>query len=666
MTEKTGYAVCPYDCPSSCGFYAEIKDGRLAAVRPDPEHPVARGTLCRKMAHYERSVNAPDRILYPMRRTGKKGEGAFQRISWEEAVQEITGRWKELIRENGAESIAWCNYSGVMTPIQRQCGWAFFNRLGSRGLVRTLCANAKGAGYQAVMGSTGCLDPREVKDADFLIVWSSDVPATRNPMMRDLREFRKQGKRIVTVEVCGIDMAPFSDDLLLVRPGTDGALALALMHVLERENLSDREYLETWAHGYGAFRETLRDYTPEWAEKICGVKAARIEALAMEYGRAKAPAVLLGSGLSRYANGGMTARVITILSQYTGAWKKPGGGLCGCSPTGGAYLDGALTDPPEFAGKRRSININQLGEGICDPSVKSLYVYGSNPANSVSDTCAVLRGLSREDLFTVVHERVMTDTARYADIILPAAYSVEQTDVYTAYGYCTIAAAPKLIDPPGECRSDWDTFRALAEAMGFTEPYFRQTEEALCGKLLDGLKGSAASLPEETRTALRKGGAVSVPYADHLNFMKEGKQWNILNEGMEEPLPRWMPPYAGPEPLRLISVPGLWTLNSVFHERTEDLIPSRGPMRLCLNPADAAARGISTGDEVEAFNDLARVRFTAFVTELVAPGAAAAPGVYAHRLTKSGLGVNALQHARLTDLAEATTMNDNTVEVVRL
>ena len=663
MTIRRGYTVCPYDCPSTCGFYAEIEDGRLKAVQPDPAHPVSPGGPCRKMAHYERSVNAPDRILYPMKRTGEKGAGTFKRISWEEAVREITSRWKDIIRESGSEAIAWCNYSGVMTPIQRQCGWAFFGRLGSRGLVRTLCANAKGAGYQAVMGGIGCLDPREVKDSDFLIIWSSNVPATRNPMMRELREFRKQGKRIATVEVCGIDMARYSDELLLVRPGTDGALALAMMHVLEREDLADREYLRTWAHGYEAFRETLSAYTPEWAEEICGVPAASIEALALEYGRAKAPAILLGSGFSRYANGGMTARIITVLSQYTGAWKQPGGGLCGCNPTGGSYLNGALTDPPEFHGKHPSININQLGQGICDPSVRSFYVYGSNPANSVSDTCAVLRGLSREDLFTVVHERVMTDTARYADIILPATYSLEQTDVYTAYGYCTLSAAPKLIDPPGECRTDWQTFQALAEAMGFEDLFFRQTEEELFEKLLSGMKGNAAALPEEARESLRKGGAVTVPYADHLRFMKEGKQWNIVNESMEEPVPRWMPPAGGPEPLRLISVPGLWSLNSVFHERTEDLIPARGPMILCLHPDDAAERGIATGDDIEAFNDLACVRFTAFVTDLTAKGAAAAPGVYAHSLTKSGLGVNALQHARLTDLAEATTMNDNTVEV---
>ncbi|MBQ7536270.1 MAG: molybdopterin-dependent oxidoreductase [Stomatobaculum sp.] len=663
MTLRTGYAVCPYDCPSSCGFYAEIENGRLKGVHPDPLHPVSPGGLCRKMGRYERSVNAEDRILFPMKRNGAKGSGTFVRISWDEALEEISGRWKEIFREYGSEAIAWCNYSGIMTPLQRSCGWAFFNRLGSRGLVRTLCANAKGAGYQSVMGSVGCLDPRETKDSDFLIVWSSNVPATRNPMMRQLREFREKGKRVVTVEVCGIDMAPFSDELLLVRPGTDGALALAMMHVLEREGLADREYLKTWGYGYETFRDSLSGYTPEWAAEICGVPAEKIEALAREYAAAKAPVILLGSGFSRYANGGMTARIITILSQYTGAWKHPGGGLCGCSPTGGGYIDTDIVDPPEFRGNHPAININQLGEGICDPAVRSLYVYGSNPANSVSDTKAVLRGLSREDLFTVVHERVMTDTARYADIILPAAYSVEQSDVYTAYGYCTLSAAPKLIDPPGECRSDWQTFQAMAEAMGFKDAYFRRTEEEMFEKLLAGLKGNAALLPEEEVNRLHSGGAVTVPYADHLRFMKEGRQWKIVNETMGDPVPRWKPPYGGPESLRLISVPGLWTLNSVFHERTEDLIPARGPMILCLHPEDAGERGIVTGDDIEVFNDLACVRFTAYVTELVAKGAAAAPGVYAHALTKSGLGVNALQHARLSDLAEATTMNDNTVEV---
>ena len=665
MNKQTGYAVCPYDCPTTCGFYAEIEDGRLVAVRPDPDHPVSACGPCRKMARYERSVNALERILYPMKRVGAKGEGKFARITWDEALAEIGARWKAIIQESGSEAIAWCNYSGVMTPIQRTSGWAFFGRLGTRGLVKTLCSSAKGAGYKAVMGSVGCLDPRGTEDSDFLIVWGSDVPATRNPMMQQLRDFKKQGKRIVTIEVCGIDMAPYSDEMLLVKPGSDAALALAMMHVLERDGLADREYLQEWAYGYEDFRKTLAQYTPEWAEGICGIRAEQIEALAHEYGKAEAPCILLGSGISRYANGGMTCRIITILSQYTGAWKKPGGGFCGTNPTGGVYVDGTIVDPPAFHGKHPAININQLGAGICDPVVRSLYVYGSNPADSVSDTNAVLRGLSREDLFTVVHERVMTDTARYADIILPATYSVEQTDVYMSYGYCTLAAAPKLIEAPGECKTDWETFRLLARTMGMEDEYFDQTEEELFEKILGRLKGNASALDEEAIEHLRQGGAVAVPYADHLRFMKEGKPWKIVNEEMAEPMPKWVPPYAGPEPLQLVSVPGLWSLNSVFHERKEDLIPTRGEMLLHLHPEDAARRGIATGDEVEAFNDLGCVRFTAHVTDLIAKGAAAVQGVFAHDLTKSGRGVNALQHARLTDLDAATTMNDNTVEVRR-
>jgi anaerobic selenocysteine-containing dehydrogenase len=657
--------ICPYDCPTACGLMAETDGTRILRICGDADHPANQGLICGKMREYEASVHSAARILTPMRRTGKKGEGKFEPISWEAAVGEIADRWKTILQEDGGDAILPLYYSGVMSVIQRKCGDAFFGRMGACTLVKTLCSSAKSAGYAAVMGKTGCLDPRELTDSDFLLIWSSNVKATRLQTMPMVLQARRDGKRVVLVEACAVDMAPYCDEVLLLRPGTDGALALAMMHVLEREHLADEAFLREHAHGYEMFRKTLPAYSPAWAEKITGVPAAQIETLAKDYAAAKAPAILLGSGFSRMGNGGMTTRLITILSAYTGAWGRPGGGFCGCNPTGSDYIDDAVVTRPDFRRTPgRKVNINCLASALCgtqtERPVKSLYVYGSNPVGSVCNQAGLLQGLVREDLFTVVHERFLTDTARYADILLPATFSVEQTDCYTSYGYCTLATAKRLIEPAGESRSNWDTFRLLAQAMGYEDPYFRRTEEEVLQELLAHSAPGLKDISPEQRETLRRGGAVSLPFADHLRFQTPAGKIMIVNEALPDPVPRYIPPYGGEFPLHLVAVPSCYTLNSIFLER-DRLVEKRGPAILLLHPRDASARGIRDGDRVTAFNDLAEVPFQAQVTELVAAGSAAVPGIYA--AADGGTLVNALHHERLSDMGAATTLNDNTIDV---
>ncbi|MCC8025605.1 MAG: molybdopterin-dependent oxidoreductase [Clostridium sp.] len=659
--------ICPYDCPTSCGLLAETDGIRIISMKGDPDHPASRGLICRKMQRYERSVHHPHRILTPLKRTGGKGEGKFTPISWEEAVAEISGRWKVLLEEEGGDSILPFYYSGVMSVIQRKCGDAFFNRMGACDLVRTLCSSAKGAGYESVMGRTGCLDPRELSHSDFFLVWGSNMKATRLQTMPILREAGKQGKRAVLIEVCARDMAPFCNETLLLKPGTDGALALALMHVLARDGFADEAFLRKYGEGYDAFKETLPSYTPSWAQEITGIPAEKIEALAAEYGEAKAPAIILGSGPSRHGNGGMTVRLITILSTFTGAWSRPGGGLCGCNPTAGAYVDSTLVTRPDFRKvPGRKVNINELAcalngrEG--EAPVKSLFVYGGNPVASVCSQREIVRGLLRPDLFTIVHERFMTDTARYADIVLPAAFSVEQTDCYTAYGYCTFGTARKIIPAPGQCKSNWDMFRMLAEAMGYGETYFRQTQEEMLQTILDRPLEGLAGISEREKRTLEEGGVISLPYADHLLFKTDRGMFKITDETLNEPMPRYIENNGGEFPLRLVAVPDNYTLNSIFLER-EDLTDKKGPMTLFLHPEDGAIRGICSGDRIIAFNELAEVEFQAELTELVAKGAAAAQGVFACASSKNGWLVNALHHQRLSDMGAATTLNDNTIDV---
>ena len=662
MSEIIKKAVCPYDCPTTCGFKAVIEDGKLKKIIPDERHPASAGILCRKMRNYERSVNSPDRILTPLMRTGKKGSGEFKKISWDEAVDIIGERWQDIISRYGAGAVVYCYYSGVMSDIQRHCGEAFFNRMGARPLVKTLCSTAKGVGYASVMGRTACLDPREIGGADMYIVWGSNMTATRIQSMPDIVRAKNEGKRVVLIEVCAEAMKNFCDEKILVKPGTDGALALAMMHVLVREGMADEDFLRENTDGYDEFKETLPEYTPEWAEKITGVPAEAIEKLAVEYGSAKAPVIILGSGNSRYGNGAMTVRLITILSHFTGAWTR-GGGICGCTTTDSAYVKGELITRPDLrTEKQPSVNINQLGVAIKDESVKTLYVYASNPANSVSDTRAVIEGLSREDLFTVVHERFMTDTARYADIILPATFSVEQSDIYQAYGYCTLATARKAVEPAGESKSNWDTFRLLAQKMGYDDEHFKLTEDEMLDKILDDPTPAVSALSVEDKKTLREGGWVAMPFTDHHTWKTKTGKIQIANEKLKDRLPVFIEAHGGGYPLRLVSVPSEHTLNSIFNER-DDMKKARGELKLFINPADAEERGINNGDGIICFNDLAEAAFKAAVTENVARGAVAAVGIYDMKNTPSGLGVNALQHDRLSDRGEATTINDNTVDI---
>lgn len=665
MLKKT---ICPYDCPTSCGFLVETDGKKIIKIKEDKNDPASSGILCQKMRHYEQDIHDKNRILTPLKRIGKKGEAEFEPISWNEAIKEIGEKWREIIKNYGPQAIAFCNFSGVMSIIQRNCGNAFFHYMGGRELVKTLCSTAKGNGYKSVVGATGALDPRETANSDFYLVWGSQMAATRLQGLSTLVKERKKGKKVVLVEVLADGMAPYCDDIFLIKPGTDGALALSMMHVLKREHLIDEEFLRQEAIGYDVFANTLEQYTPQWAQEETGISAKRIEELALLYGKAKAPAIILGSGNSRYTNGGMTVRLITILSLITGAWKSLGGGLCGCNSKNiSSYVRTDLIARPDFQKNNpQKININQLAAATSEDAKQklySLYVYGSNPANSLSNQTTMYESLKREDLFTVVHERFMTDTARYADIILPATFSVEQSDLYSAYGYNTLGTSWKIIEPLGQSKSNWNTFCLLAKEMGFEDPYFKQSEEEILEYLLENLSDEI-NLSEEENQILRSGGNISLPFAEHTKWKNPSGKIQIINETEKEKIPRYTKATKEEEnyPLRIVSVPATETLNSIFLNRQE-LVEKKGKIKLMMHPEDAQIRGICSGDRVICFNELAKVEFEAILTENIAKGAVAAPGVFRSNQTFNGLGVNALQHDRLSDIGAATTMNDNSVEV---
>lgn len=667
-------SICPYDCPSRCGLILEIDDGRIIKVKNDPENPVSRNGICRKTINYEKSIYSEDRILYPLKRTGKKGEGKFSRISWNEAIDEITSKWKEIIDKYGSEAIWHWEYSGVMSDIHRSCGDAFFGCMGASKLKKTLCGPAKNAGYQAVAGGTGCLDPRELNSSDFYIIWGSNIAATRLQTLADLKKPENRSKKKVLIETYRSPAAEHCDQCIYIKAGTDGALALAMMHVLDQEGLSDEDFLMNYTEGYEEFKKTLSSYSPEWAESITGVPADTIRTLAREYAEAKAPAILLGSGNSRYGNGGMTVRLIVILSLFTGAWKKQGGGLCGCTPINTSYIKLDHITRPDFEKKPvRTLNINQIAGALAmegDEKIHSLYVYIGNPVNTASNQAGVIKGLMRDDLFTVVHERFMTDTALYADIILPAVFSVEQTDIYRSYGHCTLGTAYKAVDPPGECKSDWDTFCMLAKAMGYDDEYFSRTDDEMLKLILDDPADAVKALPDSEKKKLYEGGYISMPFSDHMDIKTKSGKFMIINNDLEETLPYYKESHGqtlDKYPLSLIAAPSVWTLNSTYLERM-DLIEKRGPQSVWINAADAKARDIKNGQEVKVYNDQAEAVFLAIVSEDVAKGNAVAEGIYSMRKTGTSgrYTLNALTSERLSDMNEGTTMNDNRVEIIPL
>ena len=665
MSLRTVRSTCPHDCPDACGLLAETDGQRVLSVRGDPEHGYAKGTLCPKVNGYERTVHAPGRLLTPLLRDGPKGEGRFRRVSWDEALGVVAAHWKAILAEHGGEAILPFSYAGTMGLVQRNAGDAFFNRLGASQLLRSICTPAQDTGWEMVMGTTPGPDPDEALESDLVLLWGCNALATSIHFLARAKEARRRGARLWLIETWRTPTAAVVDRTFLVRPGSDAALALGMMHLLEKEGLVDRDFLGAQAQGWEALsREVLPEYPPARVEALTGLAAAELHELALAYGHARAPFIRLGSGNSRYGNGAMTTRAIVCLPAAVGAWARRGGGLLTSTGTGGAIDLRPFTRPDLLARPTRAVNMNRLGHALTEltgPRVMSLYVYASNPAVVVSDQNAVLRGLAREDLFTVVHERFLTDTARWADVVLPAPTSLETSDLYRSYGQFYLQRARPAIAPLGESRSNWDTFRALAAAMGFDDPLFSLDADQIIAQLLGAPSPWLEGLD---RRALEEGKAVRMREPRGRWLTPSGKI-EIENPRLPERLPRYLASHAdsGALPLRLQTAPAVYGLNSSFGER-EELVRRLAPTALQLSPADAAARGLADGEAVEAFNELGAVPFLLRVTDDVPPGVVVAEGVPSLG-ARERRGVNALTSQRLTDTAAGSTFYDNRIDVRR-
>ena len=666
MPSSLHRSVCPYDCPDACGLLVRVEEGRAVEVTGDPEHPFTRGTLCPKMNRYQDTVHHPERLTTPLLRVGPKGAGAFEPIGWDEAVDRITDAWRGIIATQGAEAILPYSYAGTMGLVQRNIGQPFFHRLGASRLDRTICSPAKAAGWSLVLGDTPAPRPDACAASDLILLWGINAAATNLHGLHAVREAKRNGAKVWLIDTYAHTTAPLCDRVILVRPGTDGALALGILRLLEEMGLTDAGFLAQHVQGYDALRATiLPDYPPERVAAITGVPVATLRALAEAYGRARDPHIRLGNGLSRYGNGAMTIRTLACLPAVVGAYAKPGGGAFASTSTGGAFPMQLLDREDLLPGPVRTINMNRLGWALTelkDPSVASLYVYHSNPAVVAPDQNAVLRGLAREDLFTVVHERFMTDTALFADLVLPATTSLEHSDLYRAFGTYCVQRARAVVAPVGESRSNLEVFQALARALGFTEDVFSQSAD----DLIDALLAEPHPWREGVDMArLDQGYAVELdPRRQTLRFGTPSGKVEVLNPRDPEPLPRFLPPHSAddPHPLQLVTAPAVQGLNSTFHER-EDLRRRMGRMALRVNPTEAAARELADGDPVTAFNGLGEVAFTLEVTDKVPPGVAVAEGVWWQRFAPGDRTVNALTSQRLTDRGGGSTFYDNRVDV---
>ncbi len=674
-------SVCPHDCPSACSLDVDVDGGWLVDVRGNPAHPFTQGVICGKVRAYADRVHSSLRVATPLRRVGPKGSGHFDAITWDDAIAEIARRWRRIIGEQGAEAILPFSYAGTMGRVQYYAGHPLFHALGASRLARTICVSTAYAGWRATVGRLTGNDSEQMVGADLVVLWGINAAYTSINVMTLVKQARAAGAVVVAIDPYRTPTAEVADQHLRVRPGTDGALALAVMHVLVRDDLVDHDYVRRATLGFDRLAEHVRAFSPAWAAPIVGVPADVITAFARRYGRSPRSFIRVGIGLSRHDNGGMTCRTLACLPALTGAYADPhGGALLGSSDAFG--LDERALERRDLAPRPlpRAINMIRLGRVLTDrtlaPRVMALYVYNSNPAAVCPDQTRVLEGLARDDLFTVLHEQVMTDTAHYADLVLPATTSMEHLDVYGSYGHHYLQLAEPVLPPHAEARSNWDVFGTLARALGVAEAHYAKTPETIIRELL-GTGGDATR--SITYERLRDEGSVRLelprpyrPFADGAPTASgkvELYSERLRDAGMP-PLPTWAPLVEGPDdmelarryPLQCIVPPNRFFLNSSFSQSSR-LRGRQGAPTVMLSPADAAARGITDGAWVSVFNDRGRARFQASVTDKTRDGVAVIEGIWWHRFHPGARSVNVLTSDRVADMGGGPAFHSNLVEV---
>ena len=739
MAKQIVHAACPHDCPDACGVLITVEDGRATKIQGDPGHPVTRGFLCAKVAKYLDRVYSPDRVLYPMRRVRPKGLAAeqrsfaphgqpraavptqtvpaqavstqvvstqvdaWQRISWDEALAEIADRFRAIIAEYGSEAILPYSYGGTLGALNgASMDRRFFGRLGASQLERAICSAAGEAGLISVLGVKLGTEPEQFVHSRYIIAWASNIHGNNVHLWPFIEEARRKGAKLVVIDPYRTRTAAFADWYIPINPGTDGALALAMMHVIIGEGLHDADYVTEHTLGFDELREKVKAYPPERAAQWTGISADDIRKLAREYATVRPSVIRLNYGVQRSEGGGMATRAITMLPCIIGSWKEVGGGLQ--MSTSGAFglNKDSLTRPNlKSSGLKhppRTVNMVELGKALNTlggPPVKALFVYNSNPAAVCPNHNEVVRGLKRPDLFTVVHEQFFTDTTDYADIVLPATTFFEHKDLQAAYGHYYVQVSDQAIEPLGECRSNVEVFRALALRMGFDDSCFSESvDQMIDGALdssnpwMDGITRDRLERERQVRLnfpasgARRPASGVDVPEGTHAasapflpfangNFRTPSGKAELYSEAIKaqglDPVVEFTPPAESRHgaqkrfPLELLARKADNFLNSSFSN-----VPSVQAMEetglLEMNSSDARARGIADGEKVKVYNGRGEIFLKARVDGAVQPGVVSA------RLNWAKLGpgfrnINVLTSEKLSDLGNSATFYSVLVEV---
>ena len=668
---KSVRVVCAHDCPDMCSLLAEVEDGRVLRVRGDPEQPFTAGFACAKVNRDADLVHSPERIRTPLRRIGMKGEGKFAPIGWDEALDEITGRWRAIIAESGPLALLGYAYSAHQGQMNRGLVLGLFHALGaSRLIAGTVCDTCCEEAWNMTVGPVGGADPEAVEESDLIISWGADLAATNVHFWAKVEAAQKRGVTLVVIDPRRGRTALLAAQHLQIRIGTDAALALGVMHILARDGLIDRTFIGAHTTGFDRLEaEVLPRFPPERVAAITGLAVADIKGFAAMYGAAKRSFIRLGEGMTRLARGGEALRAVALLPGLTGAYGRRGGGALLLTAASCELNYNALRKPsgPETT---RLVNHLRLGDALLamtDPPLRALFVAANNPAVTCPDAGKVRRGLLREDLFTVVHDPVLSVTARYADIVLPAATYLESEDLYRAYGTYYLQYAPQAVAPQGEAWSNFRLAQELAKRMGLPDKVFSMAPREVMAGLFHGAKGAAAALDLDE---VRAGGPIRLAPQGGQEFRTPSGRLEFYSEQLAaqglSPMPDWQPDAqeekdAARWPLRLLTAPGYFQAHTAY--ASVDFLRRReGPPCAILHPDEARRRGLENGARVRLFNERGTVGLILKISHEVLPGVVLVPGQRPDGETLAGT-INILCSDRYTDIGDGATYQSTFLDV---
>ena len=684
------YGACPHDCPDCCALETQVDEqGRAVSVRGRADHPVTRGWLCAKVNRYLDRVYHPERLLYPMRRVGPKGSGAFERISWDDAIAEITGRWRHIIAQHGAQCILPYSYAGTLGLVNGAVTDSrFWNRLGACRLERAICGHAAEEAVLLTIGGRLAPSPEMLVHSKLVLIWGSNPASTAPHVMPFLREAQRRGTRVIVIDPIRTLTARSADQHIQPFPGTDAALALAMMYVMVKEGLYRPDWIAAHTIGWEHLLERVMQFPPERTAYITGLAVKTIIDLARSYATMTPALLRVTDGINRHTNGGQTVRTLASLPAIAGQYGLPGGGLMYSTSDWLRWDAAALAHrhDPSCPAATRTLNMNRLGAiltGEADPPVYSLYVYNANPVASTPNAGKIVEGMMRSDLFTVVHELFETDTARYADILLPATSQLEHVDLHKPYGHLSLQYNTPAISPRGEARSNWDVMRALASGMGFSEPWLQADANGVIREILEATAHRTPAIAGITLERLQAEGSIplnipadqQVPFADGVFRTPSGKVEFYSAQAAArgyDPVPGWAPevesatgdasPATAAGRLPLLCPAAHHFVSSTFGNQDRLRTKERAPT-LRIHPDDAFPRGICSGQLVRVSNERGWCRLVAEVTEEVRPGVLATTTVWWPKFSPDQRNINWTTSDRLADLNGGSTFYTNMVTV---